>query len=425
VDETLSSLDQHDHPGCHLPDLDALKDLALREVDSLKARIIEVSEAIHANPELGLKEFKASELLTSELEKHGFSVERGIAGMPTAFRATFGARRTGPRLSYLAEYDALPNIGHGCGHNIIATSAVFSAIVLSKQADKLAGTITVLGTPDEEGSGGKVQIIKAGLLDNVDVAIMSHPWNFTSPWMPSVGIASLTIEFTGKAAHYSTPQRGVNALDGIVLTLAMLNGLRHGFRNDVVYGYTIDQGGVIPSIIPDRAVARLWIKSTDIRNLNEVVNRVKACAEGIAASIGAQVRVEHQYPLFEESIPNLTLIALVSRNFARLGMQFKPAEETSRSLVYVSTDYGNVSHVVASVCPSTAIGPATLNPHTAEFAAAAGSEAGHDALLRIVKIMAMTGVDLLAEPGNLEAAKEEFSNYRSSGFTDVPLTPDY
>jgi len=408
-----------------LPNLEGMKDHIVNAADSLRARIIEVSETIHANPELGLKEYKASELLSRELERHGFVVDREIAGMPTAFRATLTMGHGGPHIAYLAEYDALPQIGHGCGHNIIGASAVFSAIVLGELSRELIGKITVLGTPDEEGSGGKIPIIKAGFFDDMDAAIMGHPWNCTSAWMPTVAVDSLAIEFTGRAAHYSTPHRGVNALDGLVLTLATLSGLRHGFRNDVVYGYTIDEGGVIPSMIPEKAGARLWIKSTDLRNLGEVVSRVKTCAEGIAKSIGAQVAIRHEYPLFEESIPNLTLICEVSENFTRLGIPYKPPEETSRSLVYASSDYGNVSHVVPSVSAEIAIGPETLSAHTAEFAEAAVSETGHEALMRITKVMAMTGVSLLGNTGILEAAKEEFLKYRASGFSKVPFAPTY
>jgi amidohydrolase len=359
------------------------------------------------------------------LEENGFTVERGIAGLSTALKATFHTGRTGPHLAYLAEYDALPEIGHGCGHNIIGTAAVFSAITLRKLAEKLSGQITVFGTPDEEGAGGKIPIVKAGFFRDVDAVIMTHPWNFTSPWMPSVGVASLTIEFTGKSAHYSTPHRGSNALDGVVLTLATLNGLRHNFRNDVVYGYTIDQGGVSPSIVPEKASARLWIKSTDLRNLLEVVDRVKACAEGIAKSIGATVKVAHHYPLFEESIPNLALMQELARNFMRLGIPFRAPEETSRSLVYVSTDYGNVSHVVPGISPAISIGSENLSAHTPEFAEAAISKRGSDALIDITKAMAMTGIDVLNRPEVVESAKAEFVKYREAGFSNVPLAPIY
>jgi len=406
-------------------DLARLKDIVVDEVDSLRERITEVSETIHANPELGLKEYKASELLSSELRSHGFDVQRGIAALETAFKASFTMGRGGPHIAFLAEYDALPEIGHGCGHNIIGASAIFSAIALSKLSERLNGKVTIFGTPDEEGSGGKIPIIRAGFFDDVDAAIMTHPWDTTSAWMPSVALASLTIDFTGRGAHYSAPHKGVNALDGVVLTLAALNGLRHGFRNDVIYGYTIDQGGVIPSIIPEKASARLWVKSTDLRNLTDVVNRVKACAEGIANSMGARVDVYHHYPLFEESIPNLTLIRKVSGNFSRLGMVYEAPEKTSRSLVYTSTDYGNASHVVPSASPSIAIGPDGLAAHTKEFAEAAVSKTAHEALLGITKVMAMTGIDLLGEMGVLEEAKAEFSSYRASGFSKVPFAPTY
>jgi len=408
-----------------MPDLETRKEAVIKAVDSLRSRIIEVSETIHANPELGLNEYKASDLLSSELAGHGFKVERGIAGMPTAFKATLTKTRDGPNLAYLAEYDALPQIGHGCGHNIIGTSAAFAAITLSTLNEGLRGRITVLGTPDEEGAGGKIPIIKAGFFDDVDVAIMHHPWNYTSPWMPTVGIASLKFEFTGKPAHYSTPHRGVNALDGLVLMFASLNALRHGFRHDVVYGYTIDEGGISPSIIPGKARGRLWIKSTDLRNLSEVVKRVEASARGIADSLGAKVTIEHEYPLFEESVPNLTLIEAFSRNFTQLGIPFKPPEETSRSLVYPSTDYGNVSHVVPSACPAITLGPPTLSAHTPEFRDAAISTVGKEALIGITKAMAMTGVDVLGSRDVLAAAKAEFQKYKESGFTNVPLAPSY
>jgi len=407
-------------------DLDAVKSALVNEIDSFKSRMIAISQTIHANPELGLKEFKASELLSSELRKHGFAVERGIAGMRTAFKAVLAlGKHTGPNLAYLAEYDALPHIGHACGHNIIGTSAVFSAIALSRLVGKLDGRITVLGTPDEEGSGGKIPLVKAGVFEGVDAAVMNHPWNLTSPWMPTVALDNLRLEFIGRAAHYSAPHKGVNALDGVVLTLSALHGLRHSFRNDVIYGYTIDQGGVSPSIIPEKASARLWIKSTDTRNLAHVVGQVKRCAEGIANSIGAKVSMQHDYPLFEESIPNLAMIRSVSENFSRLGIPFRPPEETSRSLVYPSTDYGNVSHVVPSVCPAISIGPETLSAHTEEFAEAAISDRGREALVEITKTMAMTGIDILGKTDVLKEAKTEFEKYKESGFAKVPFAPVY
>lgn len=168
----------------------------------------------------------------------------------------------------------------------------------------------------------------------------------------------------------------------------------------------------------------MWIKSTDLRNLNDVVGRVKTCAEGIARSSGAQVKIQHDYPLFEESIPNLTLMKAVGENLTQLGIPFRPPEETSRSLVYVSSDYGNVSHVAPSVSPAIAIGPETLTAHTAEFAEAAISKTGHEVLIQITKVMAMTGLDVLTGRV-LEAAKSEYLNYRATGFTSVPLAPTY
>jgi amidohydrolase len=407
-----------------LNDLSELKRLIAGEVDRLESRIWEMCSAIHANPELGMEEHKSSRLLCSKLEKFGFDVKLGIAGLPTSFVATFDTGAKGPHICYLAEYDALPELGHACGHNIIGSTAAFSGIVLSRIGEKLRGRITVLGTPDEEGSGGKIPLIEAGCFKDVDVAIMNHPWNFTAPWMPSVALGQLTVKFTGKGAHYSTPHRGTNALDCVLLTLNSLNTLRHGFRNDVIFGYTVDRGGVNPSVIPDEASVRIAVKSTDVSNLRAVLAIVYKCIKSIASTTGAKAEITST-PEYKESIPNLALIGAASRNFSQLKISFRSPELMSRSMVYISTDYGNVSHVVPSVSPTIAISSESVSPHTSEFAKAAANKKNSRAVTNITKVMAMTGIDVLLNDELLNNAKNEFSTYAASGFKNTPLSPIY
>jgi amidohydrolase len=407
-----------------MKEIGVLKGLVAREVDGLESSIWETSSAIHANPELGMKEYRSSELLCSELEKFGFDVKLGVGGLPTSFMATFDTGVEGPHICYLAEYDALAELGHACGHNIIGSTAVFSGVALSKIGGKLRGRITVLGTPDEEGSGGKIPLIEAGCFRDVDAAIMNHPWNFTAPWMPSVALGQLTVKFTGKGAHYSTPHRGTNALDCVLLTLNSLNTLRHGFRNDVIFGYTVDRGGVNPSVIPDVATARIAVKSTDVSNLRLVLATVYRCVKGIGSTARAKVEVTDA-PVYEESIPNLTLIESVSNNFSQLGISFRSTGLMSRSMIYISTDYGNVSHVVPSVSPAVAISSAAVSPHTPEFARAAIDKKNRRTVASITKVMAMTGIDVLLNDRLLENARKEFNRYAAAGFKNTPLSPVY
>lgn len=402
------------------------KDIVLKEIESIADRIIEVSDTIHSYAELGTKEFKSSKLLADELEENGFEVERGVAGIPTAFKARFQGE-PGPAIAFLAEYDALPELGHACGHNIMGTSSAFAGIALSKIMKKLNGTIMVFGTPDEEGKGAKIPMLKEGVFQGVDAVITNHAFDSTCAWWPSVALGGFTIEFLGKPAHYATPHEGINALDAAIATLSTVNTLRHGFRPDVILGYTIPEGGVISTIVPERATIRVVAKSLDVVHLENVLKTIKGCAEGIGLALGLKVNIEYSREIdslyYEESIPNLTLINALNGNFQILGVEAEDPMEIGRYRRFYSTDYGNVSKHFPGLNFAIAIGPRGMILHTPEFAEAAISDKGHEALLIATKVMSMTAIDLLLDTEILQKAKTEFLGYKSSDFSNLPLVP--
>jgi len=404
---------------------EAYKDLVLKEIESIKARIIAVSETIHSYAEIGTEEFRSSKLLGDELEKHGFKVEREAAGMPTAFKATLEGK-AGPTVAFLAEYDALPGMGHGCGHNIIGTSATFAAISLAKIMRDLHGTIVVIGTPDEEGAGGKITMLEHGVFHGVDAVIENHPSVKTGAWWPTVALGDITVEVEGRETHYATPQEGANALDAAIAILSSLNILRHGLRPDVIFGYTLNCDSETPIIVPRKAHMHIAFKATDIAYLKQVSEKIRLCVEGIADSIGVKVNLVDAFDrklCFEESVPNLTLIEALDRNLRALGVKAEDPTEASRIRSFFSTDYGNVSRIVPGVNFEIAVAKEGISLHTADFVIAAVSPVGHQALLTATKVMAMTAIDLFANSEILKKAKAEFERYKSSSFTNLPLVP--
>jgi amidohydrolase len=404
---------------------ESLKKQVLKRIESLEGRIKEVSSTIHSYAELGTKEVKSSALLRAELAKEGFKVEKGVGGVPTAFRAIMRGR-PGPSVALLAEYDALPEIGHACGHNIIGTSATFAAISLSPIRKQLRGTVIVLGTPDEEGFGGKIPMLQNGAFRGVDVVIENHPFVRNAPWWPSVALGDLMVQLAGREAHYATPQKGANALDAALAILSALNILRHGFRPDVLIGYTLNTDSKTPVIVPAKATLHITLKATDIRYLKFVVDKIKTCIAGISKSAGVQAQITDAFDTclcYEESVPNLTLIDTVTKNLTELGVNVETPAESTRFRSFYSTDYGNVSRKFPGVNFAVAIAPVGGSLHTPEFARAAVSRKGHEALIIATKVMAMTIIDLMHEPDTLRQAKNEFRRYQSDDFKHLPLQP--
>ena len=373
-------------------------------VESQRQQLIQLSLNIHDNPELGFEEKKASAWLTGYLEDSGFHIERGIAGLATAFRATYG--QGSPKFALLAEYDALPKIGHGCGHNIIAASAVGAAVASKSIVDQLGGSIVVLGTPGEEVLGGKIDIVKGGAFEEIDVAMIIHPDVRNKPTEEALACSTLEVEFFGRPAHAaSQPHRGINALDAMILAFTSINSLRQHIRGDARIHGIITDGGEAPNIVPAHSAAVFLIRALDYDYLAELKDKVLNCFTGASVASGARLEYRWRDRTYAPMKSNMTLAGLFKQNLESLG---RHVETFDPHFGLGSTDMGNVSQVVPSIHPTIAIASSEVLIHTPEFAAAAASQAGHEGLMDAGKALAMTVADILSQPGILDKIKQEF-----------------
>ena len=386
------------------------KAAACRAVDAAAGDLVVLSDWMFAHPELGLQEVEASARLTALLERAGARVERGIAGLPTAFRATIGGTAARPRIAIIAEYDALPEVGHGCGHNIIATSAVGAGIALAALGDTLPGTIVVLGCPAEEsavpGAGGKIYLLEAGYFDDIDAAIMVHPMTETRIGSTSSLVAyGLDFEFFGRAAHAAAaPHEGINALDAVIQTFNGVGALRQQVKPDVRIHGVITHGGGAPNVIPPYAAARFRIRAADPDDAEDVVNKVVRCAEAGALASGARLEWKHYLKPYLNMIPSRAIGDAFAQNLRALGLEVAdgPAHGGSGS-----TDFGNVSHRVPAVEAYLRICGPEAGWHSREVAQATITPQGHAAIGNGAKGLAMTALDLLGDARLLEAARRE------------------
>jgi len=384
-------------------DIEKLKLEVRQGVESSEQKLIQLSLKIHDNPELGFKEEKAAAWLTSYLEDEGFHVERGLAGLPTAFQATYG--QESPRIALLAEYDALPKLGHACGHNIIGVSAVGAGVAAKHAVDQLGGTIVVMGTPGEEVLGGKIDLVKTGAFKEVDVAMIVHPDTRNMPTEEALACSTLEVEFFGRAAHAAgQPHKGINALDAMVLAFTSINSLRQHIRGDARIHGIITDGGEAPNIVPAHSAATFMVRALDDDYLAELNHRVLDCFTGASMASGARLEYRWKDRTYAPMKNNMTLAGLFKQNLESLG---RNVEDFDRRSGMGSTDMGNVSQVVPSIHPTIAIAPHEVLLHSPEFATATVSEAGHDALLDATKAMAMTVVDIL-QSGVIDRIRQEF-----------------
>lgn len=376
-------------------------------VDRLADELIAASRFLHQHPELAYEERESVRHLTSLLKAHGFEVVEGVGGLPTAFVAQTGVDRPSATIALLAEYDALPALGHACGHNLIATSSIGAALALRSSLPALGGRVLVVGCPAEERGGGKIALAKAGLFTGLDAALLVHPSNRTELFKGALAMRALKVEFFGKASHAAAaPHLGINALDAVLLTFTNLNALRQQLRDDArIHGVIID-GGRVPNIIPDYAAARFYIRALDVPYLHDLHRRVVACFEAAAQATGATVAIQEEGEAYHPMKCNRVLGALFRVNLETLGERI---EQTPEDQELGSTDVGNVSQVVPTIQPTIAL---TDRPdvvcHSAAFAQAAGGEAGDRALLLAAKALAMTAVDLFTDPTSLRQVREEF-----------------
>ncbi|WP_108671522.1 M20 family metallopeptidase [Peribacillus acanthi] len=382
-----------------------MKNSIINHVNELKEDFIEISQYIYDHPELGDVEFQSSQKLIDYLKQHGFKVEKGIVGRDTAFKATFESGKPGPNVAFLCEYDALPGIGHGCGHNLIGTMSMGAGVALSKVVEHTGGKITVLGTPAEETNGAKVPMAEQGIFADIDAALMVHPAGESYESGESLAMDALQFEFFGRTSHAAaSPHEGINALDGVLQLFNGINALRQHVKQDVRIHGIIKDGGTAANVVPEYARAQFYIRSKDRQYLNEVVEKVKNIAQGAATMTGAELKVSNYELSYDDMRTNQALSNAFTHNMKLAGVnEVLPAKDS-----YGSIDMGNVSQVTPAIHPYIGLGKPGLIAHTRDFAELTVSEAGKNTLIQGIQALALTGYDVLSDASLLAEMKKEF-----------------
>ena len=364
----------------------------------LKEKLWEISDYIYENPELGNEEFKAVEVLTSFLEEHNFKVEKEFLDIKTAFRATYESSKPGPTIGYLCEYDALPEIGHGCGHNMIGTMSAGAGVILSKVLDEVGGKIIVYGTPAEETNGAKVLFAEEGVFDELDAAMILHPDANTCKSGTSIALYPLQFTYKGKTAHAaSCPHEGINALNSVIQLFNGIDALRQHVTPDVRMHGIITNGGVAANIVPDEATAQFYFRSAKKETLDELLAKVKKIAEGAALMTGAELTMERYELPYDDLVTNENLSEAFNENLRALGITDIGERES-----FGSSDIGNVSHRTATIHPMLGITQCYVRAHSRELADATISDFGHERLIIGTLALAYTGYDVLTNKVDLK-----------------------
>ncbi len=389
-----------------MTDIQSAKARAKEGVAAAADELIDVSLRIHENPELAMQERKAAALLADRLEAQGFQVERGALGLETAVRASWGE---GPvTIAYLCEYDALPDIGHACGHNLIATAGLGAAYGLKAALSPSEVRLLVFGTPAEENIGGKIIMLERGAFEGVDVALMAHPSPVDLDMPPMYGVDQVEVEYKGQSAHASiAPEAGINALDGLITAYQAIAQLRQHIRRDSRVHGIITDGGSAPNVVPDRAVGSFLVRALQPAYLEELRGKVQRCFEAGAAASGATMETRWGPFTWAPMRNNTSLAGAYRANAESLGRVFLDARLDSTG----SSDMGNVSQAMPSIHPMFGIGAMAFN-HTPEFTEVCATDAAHAAMVQTAQALAMTGVEVALDPDLLQRAKDEFASGR-------------
>jgi amidohydrolase len=370
----------------------APKEAAAAAVDSAREGLIDLSHRIHAHPELLFEEVQSSAWVAAALSDGGFSVDMGVCDLPTAFSARFGS---GPlHIGICAEYDALPGIGHACGHNVIAAAAVGAGLGLARVADEVGLTVTVLGTPAEEGGGGKILMLERGAFEGIDAAMMVHPFP-TELWtMPCLAVSHFDVHYHGKAAHASAyPEEGINAADAITISQTAVGLLRQHIRpTDRIHGI-VTKGGEAPNIVPDHTIARWMIRARTVDELATLEPRVHRCFEAGAVATGCTHEIETLSPVYSEMRPDRALGALYQRNAEALGRQFADLSDEAMQKMAGSTDMANISLAIPTIHPMLGLNSYPAVNHQPEFAAFCITPEADRAVVDGATAMAWTAID--------------------------------
>lgn len=387
-------------------EITALKERACAAVDGQREALVALSLKMHAEVELAFQEFKASGWLTDFLQAQGFAVQRGVGSLETAFRAEAGAA-DGPRIAYLCEYDGLPIYGQSCGHNVAAAAGVGAALGLKAVIDELGGAVIALGTPGEEGSGGKIVMTREGVFAAIDAMMLIYPGMANIADSRTLLTAGVRVEYFGKAAHAGArPELGVNALDAVLLAFNGLNALRQQVRSDVRIHGIVRDGGVLANVIPDHASADIRVRANDAAMVEAMIPRITACLEGAAMMTGARVDYQWAERRSRAVLSNSTMASAFAANLRALGREVRPRDELTGAW---SGDTGVASQVVPTIQPQIAMTGPDVPPHSHEFHAASATPEAAACIVDAAKAMAMTGIDLLADAALLRAVKDDFA----------------
>lgn len=374
-------------------------------INRIEPELNQLSRFIYENPELGYQEFKACAAHVKLLRKYGFDVEEEYLGLKTAFRAEYNSGKKGATIAYLTEYDALPEIGHGCAHNLSGTISSGSGIVLKSILDEIGGRVIVIGTPAEETEGAKVIMAKNGAFNDVDVAMMAHGSNKHYLSGTSLAVEAIDFTFKGKSAHAAiAPDEGINALDGVIQTFNGINALRQQIKDSARIHGVITNGGVVPNIIPDIAKAEFFVRTTTKTYLDELVTKVINCAKGAAMTTGCELDVFIYDDPYYNMVPNTTLNLLYKKHITAAGVKEISLPNESMG----SLDMGNVSHVIPAIHPLFALSEKKLIIHTKEFGAATLEPYAIDQMKKTITALVMTGMNIIERPEILEQIKNDF-----------------
>ncbi len=387
----------------------AVHDEICGAIERFRERAIELGRRIHARPELKFQERFAAEQLCTALGGLGVEVERGVGGLETAFRAALG--KSGPTVAILAEYDALPN-GHSCGHNLICTAALSAFAGLAAMRERLPGRVMIIGTPAEEGGGGKVILLEHGVLSGVDAAMMAHAMDGEYATFPALATRHLRITFKGRAAHAAAaPWAGASALSAVIQTFQSVDAARLHFRDGARIHGIITNGGQAVNIVPEMTECEFLCRAYTTKYAHEVAERVVRCAQAAAMATGTEMAHEI-IGGYRNLINNTAMAHRYARHSEALGVK---APDAPPDLPTGSTDMGDISHAMPAIHPVFRIAdPGAGNCHEDRFEKHTDSPRAYEAMVRVAKAMAMTAWDLLAEPALMEEARREFAARRET-----------
>ena len=396
-------IEAEDGPAAETPG--GLREAILAQVRELADRALDLSARLHSEPETAFQEHHAAALLTEWLDKEGFAVTRGVAGLETAFVGSYGAGS--PHVAFLLEYDALPGLGHGCGHNLIAAGGLTAATALARSLPQgTPGSILVIGTPGEEGGGGKIVELEAGVFDGIDAALMFHPADRTIPWRRSLACTHFRIRFRGVAAHAAkNPEQGRNALAAVIQFFIATDALRQHIGDEARMHGVITKGGTAPNVVPDLTEAEFLVRHPSTDGVVALAARVADCARAAALATGTAVEITEPTPLYAERNNNHAIASRMAEYLTAAGVE---VSEPSPDDPAGSSDIGNVSQRLPCIHPYISIVPLGTPGHSVAMREAAATPAAGQMMLTAAGALARTGADLLTDPGFLRLAADEF-----------------